>query len=951
MTSNSSMLFGLNSPRRMRALQPIRLLVLLAVVAVVGGCTRAHYRRQADREVNAIIDGKAMALGEAPGGYRMDVDPRSRMFDANSPDCPPRPPDDPVSHKLMECVDGKPGAPVWNKMARTARVDNPAWKDYLPRDKDGNVVLDLTGAVQVALLESPNYQQQLETLYLSGLDVTFERFRFDSQFFGGSSIFHTLEGPVRAGKAGGSSVLEVSPSDPTNRFRVEKLTATGGELVVGLANSLIWQFAGPDNFTSTTLLDFSLVQPLLRAGGRARVLERLTIAERGLLSNVRQMEHYRRGFYLNVVTGRDPGQGPSRRGGVFGGSGLEGFTGVGVGGFGRVGAAGGAQLAQGFGFTGGAGAQAAGGYIGLLQTAQIIRNQFANIAALGDSLEQLQAAHDAGRIDRFQVDLARQALYNAQSQLLNSQNIYDDGLDTFKLQYGISPALDVKIADPMLDHFSLLDPELSALQIRVTEVLNVLREGALAETIGAGSKQPLVLPAEPPLPQGKLQAQPADYASLLKRSAELRTEAAKRLAMAEEDIKRLDAALPLRRATLQQLGARADAKLAELDPELVNVDRLNARAAAIKQEYAALGNIVNGVFAQLDELTGPSQLPLNEHRAKLTRALNALSGGLLELSLLQARARLDAVTFEPVDLTSEEAFCIASRYRRDWMNARASVVDSWRLIQFNANDLGSGLNLVFNGDIENVGDRPFDLRPSNGRLRLGLQFDAPLTRVAQRNVYRQSLIEFQQAKRNYYQFRDRVQRDVRSSLRQLKLDDLNFELRRAAVHVAITQVDLARLRLSEPARPVSASLPGQPTQPGGQTQLGGTLARDLVTAIIDLLNVQNDFLSVWVDHEVQQLNLDFDLGVMELDARGVRIEHKLPLKTFLTNLPCTAPCEDPDACAFLNAELADINQPGVSSHVAGESGPAFPLLEPMPDSGIELLPPPTENSSLKPAVK
>src|SRR6185295_18294825 len=285
-------------------------------------------------------------------------------------------------------------------------------------------------------------------------------------------------------------------------------------------------------------------QPLLRAGGRARVLERLTIAERGLLSNVRQMEHYRRGFYLNVVTGRDPGQGPSRRGGVFGGSGLEGFSGVGVGGFGRVGGAGGAQLVQGFGFTGGAGAQAAGGYIGLLQTAQVIRNQFANIAALGDSLEQLQAANDAGRIDRFQVDLARQALYNAQSQLLNSQNIYDDGLDNFKLSYGLPPGLDVKVADPLLDRFSLLDPELSALQIRVTEVLNVLREGALAETIGGGAKPSVVLP------QGQLEAQKADFASLVKRSAELRMEAAKRLAVAEQDIQRLEAALPARRSTL-----------------------------------------------------------------------------------------------------------------------------------------------------------------------------------------------------------------------------------------------------------------------------------------------------------------------------------------------------------------------------------------------------------------
>jgi Outer membrane efflux protein len=936
MTSTRHLTLYPHLPRRMLVVRPTCLLLLITAVGFAGGCTRAHYRRQADHEVNAIIDNKALSLGEAPGGYRIDVDPRSRMFDPNNPDCPPRPPDDPVSHKLMECVDGKPGAPVWNKMATTTRVDNPTWKDFLPRDKDGNVVLDLTGAVQVALMESPNYQQQLETLYLSGLDVTFERFRFDSQFFGGSSIFHTLEGPVRADKAGGSSELVVSPSDPTNRFRVEKLTATGGELVVGLANSLVWQFAGPNNYTSTTLLDFSMVQPLLRAGGRARVLERLTIAERGLLSNVRQMEHYRRGFYLNVVTGRDPGQGPSRRGGVFGGSGLEGFSGVGVGGFGRVGGAGGAQLVQGFGFTGGAGAQAAGGYIGLLQTAQVIRNQFANIAALGDSLEQLQAANEAGRIDRFQVDLARQALYNAQSQLLNSQNIYDDGLDNFKLQFGITPSLDIKIADPMLDHFSLLDPELSALQIRVTEVLNVLREGALTDANGGGQK---------PVAPGN------DYQSLVKRSTELRAEAAKRIAVAEEDLKRLDAALPARRSTLVRLGSRADAKQAEMDPELMNVERLNARATSIKQEYAALAQIISTVFIQIDDLTGPMQMPIDEHRAKLTKSLNLLSGNLLELSLLQARARLDTITFEPIDLTPEEGFCIASRYRRDWMNARASVVDSWRLIQFNANDLGSGLNLVFNGDIGNVGDRPFDLRPANGSMRVGLQFDAPITRLAQRNVYRQSLIEYQQAKRNYYQFRDRVQRDVRSSLRQLKLDDLNFELRRAAVHVAITQVDLARLKLSEPARPVAASLPGQPTQPGGQSQFGETLARDLVTAIIDLLNVQNDFLSVWVDHEVQQLNLDFDLGVMELDARGVRIEHNQPLRTFLTNLPCTTPCEDPDACEFLNAEMASMNPMFPSPPMPGKAGPLFPPPAPMSESDIQLLPPPAENSGEKPAGK
>ncbi len=870
------------------------ILSLLAASLLISlpGCTRRFYRRQADREVNCIVDNKSKAVGSMPGAFSIDVDPRSRMYDPNNPDCPPMPPDDPVSHQLMKCVDCKPGSPCWNHMGKTPYVENPTWEDYLPRDDEGNVVLDLTGAVQLALLESPSYQEQLENLYLSGLDVTFERFRFDTQFFGDSSIFFTADGPVRSGLPSGSSLLEVQPFN----LHARKLTATGGDLMINFANTMMWQFAGPNIYDSNTLIDFSLVQPLLRRGGRIRVLERLTIAERALLANVRQMEHYRRGFYLNVVTGRDPGEGPNRRGGFFGGSGLEGFSGVGGGGFGRVGGFEGRFGGQGFGFTGGAGAQQAGGYLGLLQTAQVIQNQYANIGGLGDSLAQLQAAYDAGRIDRFQVDLARQALYNAQSQLLNSEAVYESTLDNFKLQHGLPPSLKIKVADPLLEHFNLLDAELAKLQIRVTDVLTVLREGTqAADTEGARGEE-LALPVLPP-PDIEMKPAASDFESLVKQSMELNASSQLRYAAAQDDMRRLEAALPKRRAGLERLAQREETKDLELDPDLLSAERLNERVAALQVELNALGERMTAAWAKLDVLTGNPPLTPEQHRVELTSALTELSGALLELSLLQARARLDAITFDPVDLTPEDGYCIASRYRRDWMNARASLVDSWRLIHFNANDLESDLDLVFQGDIGNVSDRPFDLRASNGRLRVGLQFDAPLTRLAERNVYRQSLIEYQQARRNYYQFRDRVQRDVRATLRQLRLDDLNFELRRAAVHVAITQVDLARLRLSEPARPVQPSLPGTPTQPGGASQFGDTVARDLVNALIDLLNVQNDFLSVWVDHEVQRLALDFDLGIMELDARGIRIDHGQPLTSFLNQAPCVQPCELPDACA------------------------------------------------------
>jgi hypothetical protein len=458
------------------------------------------------------------------------------------------------------------------------------------------------------------------------------------------------------------------------------------------------------------------------------------------------------------------------------------------------------------------------------------------------------------------------------------------------------PSLNIKVQDPLLEYFNLLDSNLAALQIRVTDVLTVLRGGEQVVAAEGQQGEDLALPVLPP-PNIEMKSQPTDFASLVKQTAELNKASQERYVAAQEDLKRFEAALPKRRSDLQRLAQREETKELEIDPSLLSPEELDKRATALRAEIETLGERMAAAWARLDVLTANPPLTPEQHRVELTSALTELSGALLELSLLQARARLDAITFDPVDLTSEEAYCIASRYRRDWMNARAALVDSWRLIHFNANALESDLDLVFAGDIGNVSDNPFDLRATNGRLRVGLQFDAPLTRLAERNLYRQSLIEYQQARRQYYQFRDRVQRDLRGTLRQLRLDDLNFELRRAAVHVAITQVDLARLRLSEPARPVAASTPGTPTQPGGASQFGDTVARDLVNALIDLLNVQNDFLSVWVDHEVQRLVLDFDLGVMELDSRGIRIEHGQSLKSFLESSPFPTPCELPSPCA------------------------------------------------------
>jgi hypothetical protein len=398
---------------------------------------------------------------------------------------------------------------------------------------------------------------------------------------------------------------------------------------------------------------------------------------------------------------------------------------------------------------------------------------------------------------------------------------------------------------------------MEAVQAQVNETLRQLRELRQA-------MQDLADQGAPPDP---VHGEALDR--LLADVAALEAAVDPRIAAIEADLAALDAAVPQRSADLQRLVGRPEVQAAEIDARLFDPAALEARVAQRRRDFEALTVLLANVWRQLGELEAGDQVNDADRLPALIEALADLSGRLLELSLVQAGARLEAISSEPVDLTDEEALLIASAYRRDWQNARASLVDTWRLIYFNANALRSDLDIVFSGDIGNLGDNPFRIRDTTGRLRAGIQFDAPLTRLAERNVYRQSLIEYQQARRNYYQFRDRVSQGLRSTLRQVRLNEVNFELRRAAVLVAISQVDVTQLRLSEPP-PVGVVATASPTT-----------ARDLVQSLSDLLNVQNDFLSVWVNNEVQKMALEFDLGVMQLDSAGLRCDPGVPLRAYI----------------------------------------------------------------------
>jgi len=774
-------------------------------ISVGAGCSRRYYRHQADCDAYRLIDCAANEAGMGMAGFSIEPKRASRMFDPNCPDSPPMPEDDPLSHRLMQCVDGKRGWRGWDQVKQTAFTENPDWQAYLSRNEDGQVVLDREGAVQMALLQSREYQRAMEELYLSALAVSFQRFRFDTQFFGGHSTFFSADGPARGG--GPASTLALG-----NDLQAQRLLATGGELVVGMANSLVWQFAGPDGYSGNTLLDFSLVQPLLRAGGRHVALESLTDAERALLANIRQMQRFQRGFYAQIVTGRSDVSTPSRGG-------------VGIGSVSRGGAA------------------SAGGYFALLEGQLRIDNQRANLVRLRRSLDRMEEYYRADRLARYQVGLTRQRFYQSQTDLLDENAGYDGRLDAYKITLGLPPELDIKIEDPLLSQFELIDPVFVEMQDTVTAYTTGLREQAEAGQIA-------------PLAENLQRLRPVLETVIVQYEA----------VIADLDV--LEKAIPARKESLQKLKARDEFRRGDIDPRVCDVDELDRRVASLYEDlrgtsdYVGVARRLTITLAELESFgRRPGDEPAPPHdpgerQQELIDLLDVLTGELVELSLIQAGARLDTVMLEPIEIEFATALEVARQNRRDWKNARAALVDAWRQVELAANELESGLDVTFSGDISTTDDNPLRFHSATGRLRAGLEFDAPLTRLAERNAYRETLINYQRSRREYYVVEDRIAGGFRDMIRSIRLNQLNFEVQRTAMFLSIDQVYQAQLSLEDPA----------------QSKLADDTARNLLDALSTLLTDQNGFLRVWVNQEALRLNLDLDLGTMALDDRGMWVD-------------------------------------------------------------------------------
>ena len=246
---------------------------------------------------------------------------------------------------------------------------------------------DLLESVEFAVGNARDYQDQMESLYLAALDVTLERHLFDPTPFANTTFRYDGDQGGGSRTPPGERRQYDSALSAVNRFGVKQKLPYGGNLVAEQLVTFVDALndTTADGDTAETALSASI--PLLRGAGMVN-LESLIDSERQLVYAVRDFETYRRSFVVNIA---------SR-------------------------------------------------FFSLVSQQQQIDNRRQNYENLKILSERSLAMFNAGsRVSFLDVQRARQNLLNAENSLVDSINVYQSTLDSFKITIGMPVDADLEI--------------------------------------------------------------------------------------------------------------------------------------------------------------------------------------------------------------------------------------------------------------------------------------------------------------------------------------------------------------------------------------------------------------------------------------------------------------------------------------------------------------------------
>ena len=222
------------------------LLGIAVILGFVGACSPQHYKADADEEVYNIIDSKWQDDFGQKANYTIS--------DYN----------DPASPNDVELAEMIPESGVIN----------------------------LQQSVEIATKFNRDYQTQKETLYISALYLTDERYKYALQWFG------TIDGTYTDNKSGGDDVT-INTSGGVDKTQ---LFLDGVLFNIGIAIDWARFLTGDPGTTLGSVLSGDVAVPLLGAGAGRAARESLTQAERSVLYDIRTFNRDRKTFVVGIIS-------------------------------------------------------------------------------------------------------------------------------------------------------------------------------------------------------------------------------------------------------------------------------------------------------------------------------------------------------------------------------------------------------------------------------------------------------------------------------------------------------------------------------------------------------------------------------------------------------------------------------------------------------------------------
>jgi outer membrane protein TolC len=732
-------------------------------------------------------------------------------------------------------------------------------------------LLKLEQAVELGLINSREYQDAREDLYLTALAVTLERFGFAAQFFAAGQIIRQWSGAETAEGHQNNWTINRNTG-------FAKLFSTGALLLFNFANHTVVNLTGGAELTSQSMINLDLIQPLLRGGGRAVTLEPLTQAERNLLYEIRTFARFRKTFYVAIAGGG----GGSITGATFQPTNVIapttfspntrlGASGLVPGLIPAVNVAGNPGLQVTVGGSGTFGLQTAfaapvSGYLStLLQAAQMRVDEY-NIEKLESYLRLARAMEEGGDISQLQVDQFEQQLLNRRTTLLSDQLQYLQSLDQFKLQLNLPTPLPIELDDapfrPLNQQFQRYEDLFKSFEAASNEPL---RYSAI-EQVGRVRAELRRIFTSSAIVQGtrfRNQIQ-SSWAAWEKLSAD---DLQKQLSAYREERRRI-------------LGRQADLETKGQELSAAEQQRLNTLNFEI--DLGSFESVLREYEARPWQNVMDPQLRRRQQQASYRYVVNAFILVLAEARNQRvdqlrtkwpdlARLCVDGVDLLKADLDQAETAVVqhALINRLDLMNVHAQLVDAWRQVAVFANALLGAFNVQYHLDSSTPAGaaQPFNFSASRTNQELILNTELPLVRLPERNNYRACLINYQRFRRILMRAEDQVAFDVRSELRTLRQQEENYRIQERQVELAYLTVENSLDTFQAPPQPV----PSGQTPPDTATR-AAALTTQLINAQTSLYNAQFQMTTIWITYLNTRLQLYRDMELMPLDYRGVWID-------------------------------------------------------------------------------